>query len=110
MITKLSPKVYEMYSGHSLETGMKIYAHLDTTNIKNELWEKVYNIEVLTKVEKQEIKELQEQVKELHGQLAVSNLVSDFTIQFHTGKIDKKEFVSKMKEVNKLALKTGYFS
>ncbi len=65
MITKLSPKVYEMYSGHSLETGMKIYAHLDTTNIKNELWEKVYNIEELTKEERGEIKKLKEDLEEL---------------------------------------------
>ncbi len=65
MITKLSPKVYEMYSGHSLETGMKIYAHLDTTNIKNELWEKVYHIEELTKEEKEEIKKLKKDIEEL---------------------------------------------
>ena len=65
MITKLSPKVYEMYSGHSLETGMKIYAHLDTTNIKNELWEKVYGIEEITKEEREEIKKLKKDMEEL---------------------------------------------
>ncbi len=62
MITKLSPKVYEMYSGHSLETGMKIYAHLDTTNIKKELWEKVYDIEELTQKDNEEIKNLKERL------------------------------------------------
>ena len=37
MIKTLSPKVYEMYSGHSLETGMKTYAHLDTSDLREEL-------------------------------------------------------------------------
>lgn len=58
MITKLSPKLYEMYSGHSLETGMKIYAHLDTDDLKKELWEKVYHIEEITKEDKETIRQV----------------------------------------------------
>jgi integrase len=47
MIKTLSPKVYEMYSGHSLETGMKIYSHLDTDDLKEELYSKVYEMKEL---------------------------------------------------------------
>lgn len=61
MIRVLSPKVYEMYSGHSLETGMHTYSHLDTTDLKDELYKKVYDIEELTLKEKNEIKKLKEE-------------------------------------------------
>lgn len=64
MIKTLSPKVYEMYSGHSLETGMGTYAHLDTDDLKNELNEKIYKIEELTKEEKEELKKVKEELKE----------------------------------------------
>ncbi len=63
MIKTLSPKVYEMYSGHSLETGMKTYAHLDTDDLRNELNEKIYHIEELTKEDNKKIKELEEKMK-----------------------------------------------
>ena len=65
MITKLSPKVYEMYSGHSLETGMKIYAHLDTDNLKQELEEKIWGMEKLTPEDKNEIKELKKEIDKI---------------------------------------------
>lgn len=55
MIKELSPKVYEMYAGHSLETGMRIYAHLDNDDLRKELDEKIYKIEKLTKEDKEEI-------------------------------------------------------
>lgn len=64
MITKLSPKLYEMYSGHSLETGMKIYAHLDTEDLKKELWDKVYGIEELTPEERDIVRELKKEFLE----------------------------------------------
>lgn len=60
MITKLSPKVYEMYSGHSLETGMKTYSHLDTEDLKKELFDKVYKIEKLTQQDNKRLEELKE--------------------------------------------------
>lgn len=65
MIKTLSPKVYEMYSGHALETGMETYAHLDTDDLRTELNDKIYKIEELTKEEKNEIKELKEQNKQI---------------------------------------------
>lgn len=69
MIKTLSPKVYEMYSGHALETGMETYAHLDTDDLRDELNEKIYKIEELTKEEKDEIKKLKEEMKQLESQI-----------------------------------------
>lgn len=60
MIKTLSPKVYEMYAGHSLEMGMKTYAHLDTDDLKKELFDKVFNIEELTESENKKLKQLEE--------------------------------------------------
>lgn len=57
MIKDLSPKVYEMYAGHSLETGMKIYAHLDNDDLRKELNDKIYNIEDLSSGKKEEYEE-----------------------------------------------------
>ncbi|MBA7683841.1 Tyrosine recombinase XerC [subsurface metagenome] len=63
MIKKLSPKVYEMFAGHSLETGMKIYAHLDTEDLREELNEKMYHIEELTPEEKEEVMKLKKEIE-----------------------------------------------
>lgn len=69
MIKKLSPKVYEMYSGHALETGMKIYAHLDTEDLRTELYNKVYDMEELSPGEREEFTNLKKQVGELKTNL-----------------------------------------
>jgi integrase len=68
MIKTLSPKVYEMYAGHSLETGMKTYAHLDTDDLRQELMSKIYNIEELTVKEKDQIKKLEKKIEGLIGE------------------------------------------
>ena len=52
LITKLSSKVYEEVSGHSLQMGMKTYAHLSKDIILKEMKEKVFDIEDLTEDEK----------------------------------------------------------
>lgn len=75
MIKSLSPKVYEMYSGHSLETGMKVYAHLDSDDLRKELDEKMYHFEELTKEDKEKYEELKkelEQLKEEFGDIKES--------------------------------------
>jgi hypothetical protein len=65
MIKELSPKVYEMYAGHSLETGMKIYAHLDNEDLRQELNDKIYHIEELTKEDNKRIVKLEEEIKQM---------------------------------------------
>jgi integrase len=76
MIKKLSPKIYEMYAGHSLETGMRIYAHLDNEDLREELFEKVYHIVEVTKQENERIfnlelnnTELWNHIKEIYDHL-----------------------------------------
>ncbi len=69
MIKTLSPKVYEMYAGHSLETGMSTYSHLDNDDLRDELYKKVYEIEELTKDEREEFKEIKEKVDKTDKQI-----------------------------------------
>ena len=65
MIKKLSPKIYELFAGHSLELGMEFYEHMDTEDLKEDLNEKMYHLEGLTPEEKNEIKDLNEKLEEL---------------------------------------------
>ena len=65
MIKKLSPKVYEQFAGHSLETGMQIYAHLDTDDLKEELYSKIYQIKELTPRDNKKMLELENRIREL---------------------------------------------
>lgn len=65
MIKVLSPKVYEMFSGHALETGMEIYAHLDNEDLREELFEKVYKIKPITPEERIKYEELKKEVEEI---------------------------------------------
>lgn len=79
MIRELSPKVYEMYSGHSLETGMKIYAHLDTEDLRKELNEKVYHLEKLTQQDSERLKKLElafDEVKKFFNEIGSKNLLN----------------------------------
>lgn len=57
LITKLSPKVYEEVSGHSLEMGMKTYAHLSQDAVIKEMREKVFEIKELSPDRKNELLE-----------------------------------------------------
>jgi integrase len=81
MIKTLSPKAYEMFAGHSLETGMRIYAHLDTDDLKNELWDKVYQVHEFSNQDNEKIMQLEDQIKRLekiiHTIINKANLVYD---------------------------------
>lgn len=84
-IKKLSPKAYEMFSGHSLEMGMETYAHLDTEDLREELFSKVYNIKEITPQEREEFAELKKQMSEFKTSfqkeivILVKELNSDIT-------------------------------
>lgn len=54
LITKLSPKVYEEVAGHSLEMGMKTYAHLSQDVVIKEMREKIFQVQDLNQDEKTE--------------------------------------------------------
>ena len=62
---KLSPDMYEMYADHSLEVGMQMYGHNDSEDLEQEMFDKVFKTSVLTKAEKDEIKELKKQLEGL---------------------------------------------
>lgn len=61
LITKLSGKVYEEISGHSLQMGMRTYAHLSQDEIIKEMREKVFEIEDLTSTEREKINKIMNQ-------------------------------------------------
>ena len=61
-IKKLSPKVYEDFAGHSLEVGMRTYAHLNNDDVKKEMNEKVFKIEKITRKDKQRIEQLEDRI------------------------------------------------
>ena len=65
LIKTLSPKSYEMFSGHSLEMGMRTYAHLNVDDLTKEMKKKVFGVKELTKEEKDKIKQLENRITEL---------------------------------------------
>jgi|TARA_Y100000296_G_scaffold43032_2_gene49491 integrase len=69
LIKKLSPKAYENISGHSLEMGMKTYAHLSVDDLTDEMKEKVFSVKELTEDDKEKydkkIKLLEKDIKKI---------------------------------------------
>ena len=62
---KLSPDVYQKFAGHSMEVALEHYSHIDNDDVREEMFERIYNIEELTKEEKEEIKNLKKDLEEL---------------------------------------------
>lgn len=56
LIQELSPKAYEKFAGHSLETGMKYYGHLSSEKLDREILQKIYHVEEITKEDSKKIK------------------------------------------------------
>ncbi len=101
MIKKLTPKSYEMFAGHSLETGMKIYAHLDNDDLRQELNEKVYHLEKITREETERIKELEEQILRLKAeQLIEMELMVESMETKNPKKL--KEYIKQQRNLNPL--------
>lgn len=69
LIRLLSPKVYEKFAGHSIQTGIKRYAHIDNKDVHDEMFSKVYQISDVTPEEKDELRELRSQVQGQKGEL-----------------------------------------
>lgn len=65
LMKKLSGKSYEKFSDHSIETAIKHYSHLSNEDVREEMFEKVFKIEELTKEETQKIKKLEKEVEGL---------------------------------------------
>lgn len=65
LITKLSPKVYEDIAGHSLQIGMKTYAHLSTDKHIQEMNEKVFKVKRLNPEREHELEKKVEVLKDI---------------------------------------------
>ena len=63
LIRVLSPKVYEKFAGHSIQTGIKRYAHIDNRDVHDEMFSKVYQIKELSEDEQGELKELRQRAQ-----------------------------------------------
>lgn len=72
---KLKPKNYEMFAGHSMETGLKYYAHLDTDDLKEDLDANFYDIAQSSTAaptrEKDEIRLLKEEMRRMQEQVSM---------------------------------------
>jgi hypothetical protein len=64
---KLKPKNYEMFAGHSMETGLKYYAHLDTDDLKEDLDANFYEVKENGTIKEHEY---EIRIKQLEKQLA----------------------------------------
>ena len=72
---KLSPKVYEMFAGHSMEVATKRYAHMNLDDVRNEMLSKVYHIEELTKQDKGTLEKLQKDMTDVQKAIAKINKI-----------------------------------
>jgi len=98
MIKILSPKVYEMFAGHSLETGMSIYAHLDNDDLREELNEKIYHIEELTPQENNRIEVLEKELAEQKKDMEQLHDAVEFLLKEVDKKYEKIPFKNRIKE------------
>jgi len=60
----LPPKVYEKFMDHSIETATR-YSHLDKNDVREVMMEKIYHIEELTEGDKQQVKELKDELEKV---------------------------------------------
>lgn len=66
---KLSPKAYEKFADHSIDTAIKHYSHLSSDDVREEMLEKIYHIEEISGDDKIKMKKLEEQI----GKLSMDN-------------------------------------
>lgn len=60
----LTPKIYEKFMDHSIEMASR-YSHLNKDDVREQLLEKVYHIEELTKDERNELNKLKAKIKRM---------------------------------------------
>jgi len=64
LIQDLSPKAYEKFAGHALDTGMYYYGHLSESKLSAEILKKVYHIEEPTPKQKHKLQQQIDGLKE----------------------------------------------
>lgn len=61
----LSPDVYQKFSGHSIEVGLEHYSHINNDDVREEMFEKIYDVEELKPNDLTELKKLREEMLEI---------------------------------------------
>jgi integrase/uncharacterized protein YdcH (DUF465 family) len=56
---KLSPKAYEKFADHSIETAIRHYSHLSNDDLREEMLEKIFHIDEIKNEDNQKIRELE---------------------------------------------------
>ncbi len=78
LIKTLSPKSYEMFSGHSLDMGMKTYAHLSVDDLTDEMKNKIFGIKEIDETEREQFEKMKGQIKEV---LEIKKMFTPETIE-----------------------------
>jgi len=100
MIKSLSPKLYEMYAGHSLEVGMNTYAHLDNEDLRKEL-DKVYDQTELTPTEREEMKDIKQRLEAIELLIKQTHLgtkAKDLLGEYDPRTLSPKELLEREKK------------
>jgi hypothetical protein len=63
---KLSPDAYQLFAGHSMEVALEHYSHLDNDDLRGEMFERIFNIEELSKEDKKTLAQVQEDIKNIY--------------------------------------------
>jgi len=99
---KLSPDVYQKLAGHSMEVALEHYSHIDSDDVRGEMFGKVYDIEELKPSEKAEFEKLKKDVAHIKDQNKYFAVWIRIFTDLYSGKITQKEADLKMKALQKV--------
>lgn len=103
---RLGARIAAKYAGHSLETS-EIYDHLDDDDVEEAMLDKIYTTKELTPEEENEVKNLKDKVDDLKKNLLIQTASNHLFFKYHTGKIQKPEFIEGIKKLNKAQEEMG---
>lgn len=83
----LTPKIYEKVMDHSIEMATR-YSHLNKDDVREQMLERVYHIEELTKEERSEIEKLKNKIESMKGEYTKEiTELKDLFLKFAKGEI-----------------------
>jgi integrase len=62
---KLSAKAYEKFADHSIDTAIRYYSHLSNDDVREEMFEKIFQIEEISEEDISKIEDLKNEIREL---------------------------------------------
>ena len=98
LILVLSPKVYEKFAGHSIETAMKRYAHISNSDVHDEMSEKVYQVERLGDPSDAGLQDLVSKLEAVTQQLLKRQEILELMIHERLGKIQSESFLEALRQ------------